>query len=356
MSGSKKMPPQGRTPPVGEMLDRPTLGNGLTARGLEIFIAVARFGTMSAAAKQFGLTQPAVSQAIVQIETSLGVQLFDRKVRPPALTMQGAALLEPARNIVNGIGQLQNALRWGPRTQLPLLRIGMLNSFAEAVGPVILIRLRSVASRLVVDTGFAATRTQCVADREFDLIITSDEAPPPPGIQAVPLLTEPFLIVAPQTYRGDLRALKPLSETFDLIRFGRDPYMNSRFDQTLRASGIEPTHAYQMDTQATVLQMIAAGVGWTILPPLAVHGAIARGAKLRVAPYPDRTMKRTIQLVSRIGEGDILMSEIHDATARSLRETYMANIKSFMHGIAPQIRIHGFDNIAKTQRVQTTVG
>jgi DNA-binding transcriptional LysR family regulator len=345
MSGRSKKgaPVKGRRSARSAPADRLTLGNGLTARGLQVFIAVARFGTMSAAAKHLGMTQPAVSQAIVQIETALGVQLFDRIVRPPALTLQGAALLEPARNIINGIGQFHNALRWGPRTQMPLLRIGMLNSFAEAVGPVVLIRLRSIAAQLIVDTGFTATRTQGVADREFDLIITSDEAPPPPGVDAVLLLSEPLLVVAPQTYRGDLRALKPLSESLDLIRFGRDPHMNLHFDQTLRASGVEPTHAYQMDTQAGVLQMVAAGVGWTILPPLAVHRAMARGEKLRVSPYPHRTMKRVLQLVSRTGEGSVLTADIHDAAARSLRGDYLANVRAFMPGVAEMIKVHGFE-------------
>jgi len=334
-----------RHKPQLESLHRLVVGSGLTVRSLEIFITVARFGTMSAAAKYLGMTQPAISQAIVQIEGALDVQLFDRKVRPPALTLQGAALLDPARTIINGIGRFHSALRWGPTTQMPLLRIGMLNSFAEAVGPVVLTRLRSVAAQLIVDTGFSATRARAVADREFDFVITTDESPPPPGIQAVPLLTEPFLIVAPETYRGDLQALKPLSEALDLIRFGRDPFMNSRFDQTLRAWGIEPTHAYKMDTHAAVLQMITAGAGWTILPPLAVYRAIARGERLRTAPYPEPTMKRVIVLVSRVGEGAVLMSDIHAESVRALRGDYMANVRSFMPDVADMIALHDMKTV-----------
>lgn len=340
MSGSKAVPQRKPQRPGASSPDRLSLGNGLTARALEVFLAVARFSTMSAAAKHLGMTQPSVSQAIVQVETALDVQLFDRTMRPPALTMQGAALVEPARSIVNGLAQVQTALQWGAKARMPLLRIGMLNSFAETVGSAILLRLRSVAAGLVVDTGFAATRMQCVADREFDLVVTSDEAPPPHGIQAVSILTEPLLVVAPQAYRGDLRALKPLSESLDLIRFGRDPHMNARFDETLRASGVEPTHAYQMDTQATVLQAIAAGVGWAIMPALAVHGALARGEKLRVAPYPDRTMKRSLQLVSRIGEGAVLMADIHAAATKSLRRNFAANVRSLMPGVSELIKIH----------------
>jgi DNA-binding transcriptional LysR family regulator len=222
-------------PTQTEPFHRLVVGSGLTARSLEIFVTVARFGSMSAAASHLGLSQPAVSQAVVQMETALNLQLFDRSKRPPLLTLQGAALLEPARMVISGIGRFENALRWGATTQLPLLRIGMLNSFAETIGPLVLARLRSVAAQLTVDSGFTATRARAVADRELDFVITTDESPPLPGTEVAPLLTEPFLIVVPDSYTGDPQALKSLSETLDLIRFGRDPFMVSRFDQTLRA-------------------------------------------------------------------------------------------------------------------------
>ena len=250
-----------------EQLGRLAVASGLSVRSLEIFIAVARAGTMSAAAQLLGLTQPAVSQMIGQIERSLGIQLFDRSKRPLSLTLQGAVLLEPARAVVSGIERFERALTWSPNEQMPLLRIGMLNSFAETIGPTVLAQLREVAAQLKINSGFSATRVRAVADRELDFVITTDKSPPLPGIQVVPVMTEPFLVVAPASYPADPRVLKPLSKSLDFIRFGRDPFMNSRFDQTLRAWGISPTHRYQMDTQAAVLEMVAAGIGWTILPP-----------------------------------------------------------------------------------------
>jgi DNA-binding transcriptional LysR family regulator len=329
-----------------ETLHRLAVGSGLTVRALETFVAVARFGTMSAAAEHLGMTQSAVSQLIVQIEGALDVQLFDRKVRPPALTLQGAALLEPARTIVNGVGQFQSAMRWGAATRMPLLRIGMMNSFAETAGPAVLVRLRAVAEQLVVDTGFGATRARAVADRETDLIITTDEAPPPPGIQAVPLLTEPLLIVAPQSYQGDLKSLSALGRTLDLIRFGRDPFMNSRFDLSLRSWGIEPTHAYQMDTHAAVLEMVAAGVGWTILPPLAVYRAMARSEAIKVAPVPAPVISRSISLISRIGEGAVLLEDIHETATKALRAGYMKSIQSLMPGVKDLVTLHDMAAVA----------
>src|SRR3984957_6305980 len=118
-----------------EQLARLSVGTGLTTRSLEVFVSVARAGTMSAAAEQLGMTQPAVSQLISQMETALNIQLFDRSKRPLILTLHGAALVEPARAIVSGIERFGQALQWGLGGQMPLLRIRMLNSFADTNRP-----------------------------------------------------------------------------------------------------------------------------------------------------------------------------------------------------------------------------
>ncbi len=323
-----------------EPFSRLSVGSGLTARSLEVFLAVARSGTMSAAAQHLGLTQPAVSQAVGQMESALNIRLFDRSKRPLVLTLEGAALLEPARAVVSGIERFENTLRWSMREQLPLLRIGMLNSFAETIGPSVLTRLRTIAAQLTIDTGFSATRARAVADRAFDFVVTTDESPPLPGVVVTPLLTEPFLIVAPESYAADPPALKPLSEALDLIRFGRDPFMNSRFDQTLRAWGISPTRRYQMDTHATVLEMVKAGIGWTILPPLAVYHAIARGERFWMAPYPERSMKRVMMVIAREGEGSHVVQHIHAAASEALESHVLPVIRAQLPEVADLMVLH----------------
>src|ERR1700729_3944820 len=187
-----------------------SVGSGLTTRSLEVFVSVARAGTMSAAAEQLGMTQPAVSQLISQMETALNIQLFDRSKRPLILTLHGAALLEPAPAIVSGIERFEQALQWDLGGQMPLLRIGMLNSFAETIGPSVFTELRKSTAQLTIGSGFSATRMRAVADRELDFVITSDESPLLPGVTMAPILTEPFLIVAPESYKADPRATKRL--------------------------------------------------------------------------------------------------------------------------------------------------
>jgi len=337
-SGSQKRNAQ---EPADDRLGRSHVSAGITIRSLEIFVAVAKVGTMVAAAKQLQLTQPAISQVIATLETSLGIQLFDRSVRPPALTLQGTRLLKDAASITDAIGRFHNSVRLGATAQLPLLRIGMLNSFATTIGPHVIRELRDVAAEWSIDSGFGATRYRTVVDREFDFVITADESPIAAEVRAMPILTEPFLLIVPSTYDVRRMSLKKLSEDLDLIRFGRDPHLHSRTDRILQRHGLVPQRRYHLDTAEAVLAMVAVGSGWTILPPLAVFRSIARGEGIRALPFPGKPFHRTIRVVCQKGEGMHIATRIRDAAVDALKRHFLPSIRSNMPGIRRHITLQG---------------
>lgn len=346
MRSSRQQPSQVAGSAPVERLPRLTLGSTFSARSLEVFVTVARTGSMSAAAEHLRLTQPAVSQAIGALETSLGVQLFDRSVRPPALTLQATTLLKHATAILLELQKFENALRLGHLAQLPALRIGMLNSVATTIGPQIMRRLRDSAAEVSVDTGFDATRFQALANREFDFIVTADEAMAPPDIRIMPFLTEPLLVVAPQSYPGDLSDVAALSAGFDLIRFGRDPNLINRIDRALQSSGVVPQRRYHFDTNEGVMQMVAAGAGWTILPVLAVVRSLMRSEPIRVARYPGQSLSRTVAVAMREGEGLHVAEQIRSAAVEMLMETIQPAIQRLLPEIAEQVKMHASEPLA----------
>jgi DNA-binding transcriptional LysR family regulator len=285
---------------------------------------------MVAAARQLKLTQPAISQIIGGLEMNLGVQLFDRSVRPPALTLQGTTVIKHARAITDAAQQLQSAIRFGAGAPLPNLRIGMLNSFATTIGPYVIKRLQDVAGEWSIDSGFHATRYRTVAEREFDFAITADESPVPAEVRAMPILTEPFLIIAPASYRAKAVSLKKLSGDLPLVRFGRDPNLHSRIDRILEKNGVTPPHRYHLDTTEAVIAMIAVGSGWTILPPLACFKSLTRGDQIRAWPFPDKAFLRTINVASLKNEGEEIARQIRNAAIDALNENFVPNIRSLM--------------------------
>ena len=107
----------------------------LNLRSLNIFVQVADSWGISSAARQMGLTQSAVSQTIASLEQSLGVQLFDRDVRPMALTPSGTILLDKARGLLLSAREAIQAARQPASTTLPKLNICFVETIAGTDRP-----------------------------------------------------------------------------------------------------------------------------------------------------------------------------------------------------------------------------
>jgi len=232
-------------------------------------------------------------------------------------------------------------MRLGTAAQLPLLRIGILNSFATTMGPYIFKQLRNIAAEWSIDSGFHATRFRTVVDRDFDFAITADESPVPDEINAVPILTEPFLLIVPAKYKTRNLSLALISEELDLIRFGRDPTLHARFDRVLAKLGVVAQHRYHLDTTEAVLAMVAVGTGWTILPPLAVIKSVQRGEPIRAVPFPGKPFYRTINVVSLKNEGQLLAQQIRGASIDALKQYFMPPLRKLMPEIAGLTTLHG---------------
>jgi DNA-binding transcriptional LysR family regulator len=314
---------------------------GLSIRALEVFVVLAKAGTMVAAAQELKLSQPAVSQIIAGLEQSLGRQLLDRSVRPPVLTLQGAALLKHATAVVDSVRRFQSAARLGSAAQLPLLRIGILNSFVTTMGPYVFKRLRNIAAEWSIDSGFHATRFRTVVDRDFDFAITADESTVPDELKVSPILREPFLVIVPAAYQAGKYSLSKLAKDLDLIRFGRDPTLHSRFDRALERHGVAAQHRFHLDTTEGVLAMIAVGSGWTILPPLAVIKALTRGEAIRALPFPGKPIHRTVNVVSLKNERLDIAQQIRGAAVEALENHFLPPLRKLLPTAAALTTLHG---------------
>ncbi len=316
------------------------LGSRLNLHRLDIFVSVAQTGSMSATAEKFGLTQPAVSLAIRKLEELSGFELFDRSIRPPKLTLRGATFLDDAIAVVESIRRLENGVRFGESAPLPTLRIGMLNSFASTLGPFVIKTLQDSAVHWYVDTGFAASRIITLLDRRFDFIITADETKPPPGVVATPLFSEPYRIVLPSSLSVRKDNLVKMMSDMNMIRFGRDPNMMSRIDHWLNGAGIAPPKRYHLDTIDGTVQMVSSGVGWSLLPPLAVFRLIERGEQIKTYRFPGPPILRTVSMVSREGEGVQIAEKIRAVATSLLRERFLPSVKKNIPDAVSDIEIY----------------
>ncbi|MDL2398913.1 LysR family transcriptional regulator [Rhizobium mayense] len=315
-------------------------GDKINLHRLEIFVSVAETGSMSAAAEKFGLSQSAVSQAIAKLEEASGIDLFDRSIRPPVLTLKGATFFKHASDVVESVRRLQSGLRFEKTAQLPILRVGMLNSFATTLGPFIIKSLQETAVQWFVDTGYEASRIIALLDRRCDFVITADEASPPPGLIALPIFSESYRIILPlEPEAADKSALERIAG-MSMIRFGRDPHMLSRIDHWLAAAGVETIARYHLDTVEGAAQMVASGLGWSLLPPLAFFRLIERGDRITSMRFPGVPIRRTISIVAREDEGAVIAKRIQQTALELINDIFLPSLKKHAPDAFDDIEVH----------------
>ena len=313
----------------------------VTLRLLEVFIVVAEQRTMTAAAETLKLTQAAVSQSITALEQALGVKLFDRSVRPPVLTLVGQSAHRHALEIVARAHRLEDEMRYSGAGRLPRLRIGMLDSFASTAGTMVLSQLRDLALEWSIASGYKATGMPALLERRSDVIITSDESPVPPEVEALPICSEPFVMAIPASWRGPLNDVAALAAKLNYIRYGRDAHMAGLLQRYLQGHGVQTPVRYQFDTTDAVVRMVAGGFGWTIMTPLVLLKSMAQPADVRIVPLPAPHLRRTIIVAMRRGEGTDIARQIRDVAVATLRASIVPQLKALMPHVAKDFQVLG---------------
>lgn len=306
--------------------------NGLDVRALRIFEAVASTGSVSAGARQLGVTQSAVSQTLAQVEAILQTQVFDRSHRPFKLTPAGIALSRRARAVVEEMERLVVHVRDADLASRPAIRVGMIDSFAATAGPAIVKKITASASQLMLWSGLANSHAQALLNRQLDLIVTSDMLEDVDNIVRRPIFTEPFIVVVPRARHKELQNadLTTLIQRLPLIRFSARSHFGAMIERHLRRSGHSP-HAYlEIDTSDVVMAMAAADLGWTITTPLCLLQGRAYMAHVGVLPLPGPQISRTIYQLSREGEYEEMAENCFQVSRHVLETDIFPEVRSLI--------------------------
>lgn len=280
----------------------------LDLKTLKVFITVADLANMTAAAKRLGLSQSAVSQAIRQLEESVGAVLIDRVRRPLALTAAGAALRLRGGALVAEAETLYKTVREQAGGEAQTLRIGMVDSFAATIGPPLIKSLLSSAVHLHVSSGLSPDLGDALLDRRLDMIVTTDAPDSAIAFECHRLLEESFVLLLPRRLADDETepTLARLAAIAPLVRFNIDSHIGAQVERYLRAEGVVPPHRLEIDTAESLVAMVAADIGWALITPLCLLQARADPATIAVLPLPGAGFNRALTLVSRHGEyGDL---------------------------------------------------
>ena len=299
----------------------------VTLWGIEVFLAVAEEGAISAAAKRLGVSPSAISQQLTGLESALAAVLLDRSARPMRLAPAGAMFRRHAQTILNAEAEARAELAVADLSGLTTLRLGMIEDFDAEVTPRLLSALAQdlKGCRFLLETGASHRLLDQLDQRALDIVVAADlgsESADGGWREVHPLLTEPFLAVTP---KGRSHADLPL------IQYTARHLMGRQIAGHLAQQNLRLAHRFELDSYHAILAMVAGGQGWTILTPLALHHAARFRDGVDVAPLPFAPLDRTLSLSARAG----VLRDMPGQVAGRLRRQISAQVVAPAHAQWP---------------------
>ncbi|MEM5493052.1 hydrogen peroxide-inducible genes activator [Hoeflea sp. AS16] len=271
----------------------------LTLKQLRYFEALAQHGHFGRAAQACAISQPALSVQIRELEESLGTGLFERGARHIRLTNFGEEFAGRVRAILRSVDEL-GELAMASRDQLVgRLRIGVIPTIAPYLLPEIITDLTAANSNVDIQIRESLTPilVRELADGRLDAAIVALPVSEP-SLTEVSLFEEKFVLVRPVADEGkpvpgheDLREMKLL-----LLEEG-----HCFRDQALSFCNIQSSRPREMldaSSLATLVQMVGAGLGVTLIPEMAI-AVETRSAPVSIAHFRDPQPSRTIGMIWR---------------------------------------------------------
>lgn len=287
----------------------------LSIQALEIFDVLARTGSLRATAAEIGLSIASVSHHLNRLEKDLDVILVDRSKRPMVLTLQGVNFLNRIREGLRHIRQATEETAMGALSDLRSLRIGIIEDFDSEVSP----RLAASLSRgmpklaLTLRTEPSHQAMDLVARRHLDLAIAFRPEALGAPFTDWPLLRDPFVMAVPKESAAPLASYFEGRSGLPLLRFNSSHLIGERIDAQLRRNRIAVDSRHEIDSNQTIMALVAQGYGWTITTPVGYFRAHRFRDAVTLHPLPIPGFTRYLSLIGH--------SDGSETTARFVFET-----------------------------------
>jgi len=271
----------------------------VTLRQLRYFDALARHGHFGRAAEACAISQPALSMQIKEMEEALGGLLLERSARQVALTRFGEELSQRVRDILRSVDELGDFARASRDRLAGRLRIGMIPTIAPYLLPKIIGNLTRIHPELDIQVRETLTPRLIreLAEGRLDTAIVALPVSEP-SLAEIALFAENFLLVRP---RKDEGTPVPSSEMLREMRLLLLEEGHCFRDQALsfcKTQSLQPREMLDANSLSTLVQMVSAGIGVTLIPEMAVP-VETRSASVSVARFKNPQPSRTIGMVWR---------------------------------------------------------
>ncbi|WP_328562235.1 LysR family transcriptional regulator [Streptomyces coelicoflavus] len=259
----------------------------IEARHLRVLRAVASTGSFSAAGRELGCTQPAVSQQMKALEASVGTPLLVRTGREMRLTQAGEALVRHAAGIIAGLTAAEEEVAAIAGLRAGRVRLVSFPSGSSTLVPTALAALRAAhpGTRVSLEEAEPPNSVELLREGDCDVALAfryegAAGAEEWDDLVVRPLLTDRLVALVPEGHR--------LARTEGAVAIGElareswiagCPRCRGQLVEVCEGAGFSPRIDFATDDYPAVVGLVGAGLGVAVLPQLAVESVRPRGVR-----------------------------------------------------------------------------
>lgn len=282
----------------------------MTLTELKYIIALAKEKHFGRAAIACHVSQPTLSVAVKKLEDELGVQIFQRHTADVSLTPTGNLLIEQAQRVIQEVKRFTEMAKIGIDPMRGPLRLGTIYTIAPYLLPRVIRRARESLPEmpLFLHETFTTVLLEMLKHGDLDCAVLATPFNPQ-GLESIPLYEEPYLVTVPKNHEwADRQAIQPHElSTQNMLLLGAGHCFRDHVLEVCPELNRSKVHFedgpqnFEGSSLETIRQMVAGGIGISVLPRTAVTDLSVQDGLVRYIPFTEPEPCRSIVLVYRKG-------------------------------------------------------
>lgn len=309
---------------------------------LRVFLLLCDLRNFSKVASVLGVTQSSVSKSIAKLENELGFTLFLRDTRPLTLTIEAKVLQHQLQSITGDIAQTFRLLQ-SENFIKPELHLGIVESLAANFAPLITKTELSNFSKLFFLSSTSNVLLQRLLEKKLDIIIVSDPFPSMNFLSRRLLYEEPSILLIPRSMserRSEPWSWAALSRCgLPMISYWQESGGGKLNEYFFRTNKLEFPERLVVDTNAMMLSLIAAGMGWTIGRPSTLLQCAGFKDQIRFSKAPEPNFSRRIYLIARKEENEKTLDHLTEICRQITATDLIPSMLKLTPWLQGQIRL-----------------
>ncbi len=272
--------------------------SGLSLKWLEVFQLAAQTGSIQTVAGDLGLSVSTVSHHLSKLEAQLGVSLIDHNRRPMVLTPSGSIFLRHVDEALNLIRRAEIEAVSGNMIEARSLRLGLVEDFDSEIAPE-LARLLAAGMRNCAFTHYTRPSHEILdllRTGKIDVGVATKPLDDSSDLVEYPLVRDPFVLVTPASVDLSPQDYLDGESTLPFLRYSQHQIIGRQIEAQLRRLRISLPGRFEIESNQSLMGMVAAGAGWAITTPTSYIRAGRFHNQVALHPFPGKSFARHLSV------------------------------------------------------------